>query len=174
MLNIFPFKQTDSSRCGPASIKMVLSYYGIDALEEEICRRCNWTYELGCTDFQMKEAIESFGLGCIIQNESTLEDLEYWVKYHIPVIVDWLSPGVSPTLEDMPNGHSSVVVDIDREVITLLDPELGGLRTIRREEFMRVWVDWREDPYLQRCSDLVLRQIIIPYPIKLKEMICKI
>lgn len=168
MLNIYPFRQTDSARCGPACIKMVLSYYGIDALEEEICKRCGWTYELGCTDEQMEYAIESYGLGCTVQNEATLEDLEYWIQHHIPVIVDWFTPGINPGLSDMPNGHSSIVVDIDKECVHLLDPELGGVRTIQREEFLRVWFDWREDPFIQRCEDIVLRQAMIIYPGRLK------
>jgi len=169
MLTIFPFKQSDASRCGPAAIKMVLSYYKIDALEEEICKRCSLTYELGCTDVQMKEAIESFGLGCEIKNNSTLEDVEYWINHHVPVIVDWFTPGINPGLEDMPNGHSSVVVGIDRERIYLLDPEIGATRSIMRDEFMRVWFDWRQYPTITSWDDMVVRQMIIAYPNRLKS-----
>lgn len=167
MITVLPFKQSDNSRCGPASIKMLISYYGIDVTEDEICDRCGWTYELGCTDFQMKEAIESFGLGCSIINNAGLEDIEYWIKHHIPVIVDWFTPGFNPSLGDMPNGHSSIVVGIDREYIYLLDPEMGEIRTILREEFNRVWFDWRNNPTIQSWDDFVLRQIIVAYPNKL-------
>ena len=66
MLEILPFKQSDGSRCGTAVIMMVLYYYGIDALEDEICKRCNHTYELGCDDEGMKKAFESYDLGCDI------------------------------------------------------------------------------------------------------------
>lgn len=161
MLKIEPFKQTDDSRCGPASIKMILSFYGLNVSEDELCDRCNWTYELGCTDFQMKEAIESYGFECIIFNDSSLENIEDWIQREIPVIVDWFSPGID--FGDIPNGHSSVVVNIDKEFIYLFDPELGGLRVIKREEFMRVWFDWREDPIIKRWEDLVLRQAIVVF-----------
>ena len=167
MLNIFPFKQSDGSRCGPASIKMVLQYYGIDALEEEISQRCSLTYELGCTDFQMKKAIESYGLSCQIINNSSLEEIEYWLKHHMPVIVDWFTPGISPQRGDMPNGHSSVVVGIDRDAITLIDPEDGSIRSIQRDEFLRVWFDWREYPKITTWEDMVIRQLIVVFPSKL-------
>lgn len=164
---MLPFKQSDSSRCGPAVIKMVLGYYGVDALEEEICKRCELTYELGCTDIQMKKAIESFGFGCSIFNNSTLGDIEYWIRHHIPIIVDWFTPGINPGLEDMPNGHSSIVVGIDRERVYLLDPEIGAVRSVAREEFMRVWFDWRKDPVITSWDDMVVRQMIITYPKRL-------
>lgn len=169
MINVLPWKQSDSARCGPASIKMILSYYGIDALEDEIAARCNQTYELGCTDNDMKIALESYGLAVKIQNNSTLQDLEYWIQHHIPIIVDWFTPGISPDPSDMPNGHSSVVVDIDSEAVYLLDPEDAKIRQIPRNEFLRVWFDWRSKPYLSEDSldDLVIRQIIIAYPSKL-------
>lgn len=170
MIEIKPFTQTDESRCGPACIKMVLSYYGIEATEDEICERCNWTYELGCTDLQMKAAIESYGLECIIYNDSNFEQIQLWLGLKVPVIVDWFSPGVDLKLSDMPNGHSSVVVDLDDTHIHLMDPELGGIRTILRDEFMRVWLDWRHDPYLQSCDDLILRQIMIALPTKFKHL----
>lgn len=170
MINIYPFKQTDDSRCGPAVIKMILSYYGIDALEEDICQRCEHTYELGCTDLQMKKAIESYGLGCAIIDNSDLADVEYWIRHKVPLIVDWFSPGDITSLGDMPNGHASIIVDIDVNNVYLLDPEIGAIRAILRDEFLRCWFDWREDPFIQRCDDLVLRQIMVVYPKRIKDL----
>lgn len=162
MIEIVPFKQTDNSRCGPASIKMILSYYGIEASEDEICERCGHTYELGCTNVQMVEALESYGLISFIEENSSFEEIEHWLSQGYPVIVDWFSPGdpLDPTPE-MPNGHASVVVDLDIENITLIDPEIGGLRKIKREEFMRVWFDWVDDLYLTANTPILLRLIIV-------------
>lgn len=171
MLKITPFKQSDSSRCGPAVIKMVLDYYGITASEDDIAKRCHWTYELGCTNSQMKKAIESYGLESEIYNNSTLEDVEYWLKQDIPVIVDWFTPGANPALSDMPNGHSSIVVDIDSEWVHLMDPEIGKVRKIRREEFMRVWFDWEKTLTIQSWDDLVIRQAMIVRPMQIEGSI---
>ncbi len=169
MINLVPFKQSDSSLCGPAVIKAILYYYGIDALESEIARRCNHTYDLGCTDLQMKEAIESYGLAVKIYNNSSIEDLEYWMQHHIPVIVDWFSAGSISSLEDTPNGHASVVVEIDKEKVYILDPEIGQVRGIRHDDFMRVWFDWRIDPHLKTWDSMVLRQAMVVFPKRLLE-----
>lgn len=169
MINISPFKQSDSSLCGPAVIKMILSYYGIDALESEIAIRCEHNYKEGCTDLQMKAAIESYGLAVNIYNDSTLESLEYWLQHHIPIIVDWFTPGTGSGLEEMPDGHSGIVVEIDKEKVYLLDPEIGQIRNIDREDFMRVWFDWKHDPYIKNFENMVIRQAMIAYPHQLKN-----
>lgn len=164
-MNILPYKQSDASRCGPAVIKMVLSYYGIDATEDEICKRCGHTYELGCDDKGMKAAVESYGLAAEIYNECTLEDLEYWTKHHIPVIVDFFTSQVYTT----PNGHSGIVVEVDRETVYLLDPEIAQVRNIPRNDFLRAWFDWRS-PYISSWDDMVIRQMIVVYPNRLKNV----
>lgn len=176
MINIKPFKQTDDSRCGPACVKMILDFYGIkdkyglDISEDIICRECNWSYELGCTNDDIVKALRSYDIRCEAFTNSTLEDLQRWVSSGYPVIVDWLSPGAGPSVMsdnqyggEMPNGHSSIVVDIDDKDIYLADPEVGALRYIPRDEFLRVWFDWEQDPYLQRCEDLVLQLAIVIY-----------
>lgn len=168
MINILPFKQSDSSLCGPAVIKMVLYYYGIDALEKEIAKRCNHTYDIGCNDLQMMAAIESYELATFIKNSSTLEDLEYWCKHHIPVIVDWFTPGPGGSIDEMGHGgHSGVVIDIDREKVYLMDPEIGAVRAIKRDEFVRVWYDWHTDATISN-TNLIKQQAIVVYPGRLK------
>jgi len=166
MLSITPFKQSDSSRCGPACIRMVLDYYKIDVTEDEIANHCGWTYEEGCDDVGIKKAIEHYGLGCSIRNECDLDDIRYWVDHHIPVIVDWFANGLDDF--DMPNGHSSVVVGIDQERIHLVDPWLGQKISIPLAEFERVWFDWKGTDTIQSWEDMVIRQIIIPYPSEFK------
>lgn len=163
LLPVPPFKQTDDSRCGPASIKMVLGYYGIEATEAELCERCGWTYDLGCTNSKMVKAIRSYGLNCVLYDNSAIGDISEWLRAGLPVIVDWFSPGIRPGLGDMPDGHSSVVVGIDETFIYLLDPEIGDVRTIRREEFMRVWFDWQGAPTIQSCEDMVIRASIVTW-----------
>jgi len=170
MLNIAPFRQTDDSRCGPACIKMILAYYGIEVTEDEICERCNWSFDLGCTDYQMHDAFKYYGLDCIMYEEASLDEIDFWLGKQVPVIVDWFSPGVDLKLHDMPNGHSSIVIALGENFIYLMDPEFGGVRTIRRDDFMRVWFDWRNTPYIQRCEDLILRQVMIALPKRLKHL----
>jgi len=170
MINILPFKQSDSSRCGPAVVKMILNYYGTDVTEDAVCKQCNHSYEKGCDDKGIIKAFKYFGLGSRIYNNATLKDIEYWMKHHIPVIVDWFAGGLG--MDDIPNGHSSIVVDIDREMIYILDPATAQVLTVSREDFMRVWFDWKKDSYLNQKTlkkNMVLQQIIVPYPKRLDE-----
>lgn len=167
MINVLPFKQSDSSRCGPAVIKMILGYYGIDATEDEICKLCDHTYEKGCTDEGMVRAFKDYGFHARIQNNSTLEDLENWIKYRIPVIVDFFVSG--STIEEMPDGHSGIVVDIDRESVYLLEPITAKVIKFARHDFMRCWFDWRDEDYLTDWDNMVLRQIIVAYPKQLAQ-----
>lgn len=171
MIKLSNYKQSNTSLCGPAVIKIILKFYGIKAAEREIAKRCGHTYELGCTDLQMKEAIESYGLKCNIYNKSTLEDLEYWIGNGMPVIVDWFSGGIS--VDEAANGHSSIVVGIDDKKVMLNDPQKDAYKIVRmpRQDFMRVWFDWRYDPYITTWKNMVLRQAMIVYTDEQKEIV---
>lgn len=168
MLRIIPYQQDDDAKCGPASIKMILDYWRIPNTIEEICEKCGWTYELGCTDVQMKRALEFYGMKVVIKNDSTFSDIEDWLDRRIPVIVDWFTPGINPSIADMPNGHSSVVSGLTGQHIYLVDPELGATREILKKEFLRVWFDWKNKQAIRDWNDMVLRQIIAAYPKKQK------
>lgn len=171
MIKLSNYKQSNSSLCGPAVIKIMLKFYGVKAAEREIAKRCGHTYELGCTDLQMKEAIESYGFNCNIYNNSTLEDLEYWINNGMPVIVDWFSGGIA--VHEAANGHSSIVVGIDEKYVYLNDPQKDAYKIVKmaRHDFMRVWFDWRYDPYITTWKNMVIRQAMIVYPSELKEIV---
>lgn len=170
LLDVLGFRQSDDSRCGVASVKSVLYYYGIDATEDEIAIRCNHTYELGCTNENMKSAIESYGLGAVLYKNCSLDDLRYWNKHKTPVIVDFFTPSFNPFDGDMPNGHSGVIVDIDRNNVYLLDPENGKARMIKNEDFERVWFDWSGTANIENNTINNVGVIIVPFPIKLKTI----
>lgn len=159
-MNIIPFVQTDDSRCGPASVKMVLSHYGINAHEDELCKRCDWSYERGCTNLGIKRALESYGLQCTIYSKQSISDIKKFTDRDIPVIVDWFTGGVDPGPAELPNGHSSVIVNVDDKNVHLLDPEDGNMRVIPHNEFNRCWFDWTGSPTISP-ENLRIRQMIV-------------
>jgi len=164
MLDIHPYKQSDDSLCGPSVIKMVLQYYGIIAAELDIAERCGHTYQFGCDDLGMKRALESYGMDVTIKNNCTFDDIQYWLSRQVPVIVDWFSSGYNVGVNDPPNGHSSIVIEMDNTYIYLLDPEFGGIRKMLRDDFMRCWFDWKNSPIIINWEDMILRQIIVALP----------
>lgn len=164
ILNINPFQETlYSGMCGPASLKIVLSYFGIDKSEEELSSLCNTDKELGITDLDIKRVSEKLGLKVQIQNNSTINDIENWLDKDIPVIVDWFTRGRSEyTDSEVADGHYSVVSGLDKKHIYLQDPEIGKIRKIKRDDFLSVWFDFK-GKYISP-NELIIRQLIAVYP----------
>lgn len=151
MLKIRPFRQK-SGNCGPASLKMVLSYYGVNKTERQLVRLTGCTRKLGVEAEQIVKATRKLGLkASIIDNASFADIKKYVKKKKIPVIVDWFS---------IDDGHYSVVVDITKDNIFIIDPELGYVRAMRLKKFFRVWFDFPGE-YIKTKNDIIIRRLII-------------
>lgn len=163
MLPVESFQETlNAGMCGPASLKIVLVYYGVEKSEQELAQLCGTDEDLGTDDQGLKRAAEQLGFTVEIKNESTFEDIEAWLEKGVPVIVNWFTRGRTDYDDSaVSDGHYSVVTGLDDESISLQDPETGSLRTLDREDFMTVWFDFT-GKYIQP-DELVLRQIIAIY-----------
>lgn len=163
-LNLEPFQETlHCGMCGAASLLIVLKYYGIEKSEQELAMMLVIDNELGTDSASIKKVAESFGLKVEIENECTFEDIEKWLDRKIPVIVDWFSRGRCDYSEsEVADGHFSVVAGLDGRYIYLQDPEIGKLRKIVREDFLRVWFDFEGE--LIETEGLIIRQVIAIYP----------
>lgn len=164
LLPVKPFQETlHSSFCGPAVIKMVLDYYGIEKTESEIAVMANKDEDLGISDQDIKRVLESFGLKVEIKNFASFEDIKSVLEKDVPVIVDWMTRGRSDYDEDeLVDGHNSVVVGLDEEYIYLQDPEVGRIRKLLKKDFIRVWFDFTTD-HIEKWEDMVIRQMIAVY-----------
>jgi len=111
MLNIKPFQETlDNSCCGPATLKIVFGYYGINKSEDELAKISGWDKNLGIDDEAIKKASEQLGFKVKIKNNSTFKDIESWLKKGVPVIVDWFTRGRNNYPEsETADGHYSRV-----------------------------------------------------------------
>jgi len=163
MLKVRPFQETlNSGYCGPASLKIVLSYYGIEKTEKELAKLCKVKKDLGANDKGIRNVAEKLGFKVKIKNNSSFKDIEAWLKKSVPVIVDWFTRGRNDYQEsETADGHYSVVIGLDDKFIYLQDPEIGRIRKIKRYDFMRVWFDFKGD-YL-KSNELIIRQIIAIY-----------
>ncbi len=148
--------------CGPASLKIVLGYYGIEKSEQELAVLVG-KGDLGTDEKGIAKAAESFGLQVTIKNESSFEDIGEWLGKGVPVIVNWFTRGRSDYPDsEVADGHYSVVTGLDGEYIYLQDPEIGELRTITRDDFVRVWFDFSGETI--KPEELIIRQLIAVYP----------
>lgn len=162
-IDIKPFQEKlNMGYCGPASLKMVLDYYGIKKTEDELAPLMGWDRDLGVSDQGIKKAAESFGFKVEIKNESNFEEIEKWLDKKVPVIVDWFTRGRQDYTEsDVCDGHYSVVSGLDDEHIYLQDPEIGHERKIEKDDFMLVWFDFTGETI--KPDELIIRQIIAIY-----------
>jgi ABC-type bacteriocin/lantibiotic exporter with double-glycine peptidase domain len=149
--------------CGPASLKMVLSYYGIEETEQGLAELCKTDSELGTDAVALKRAAEGHALKVEVKDGATFDEIKSWLDKKVPVIVDWFSRGRTDYSESaVPDGHYSVVVGLDEQYVYLQDPEIGGLRKIKRDDFLKVWFDF-SGAYIRSLDEMIIRQLIVIY-----------
>jgi len=160
ILNTKAFQETlYYSYCGPATLKILFSYYGIDKTEKELAKMAGWNKVLGIDDRGMKKVAEKLGFKVKIKNNSSYKDIQKWLDKGVPVIVNWFTRGRNDYPEsETADGHYSVAVGLDDKFVYLQDPEIGKMRKIKRYDFMRVWFDFKGD-YI-KPDELIIRQII--------------
>ena len=163
LLQVKSFKETlGESMCGPASLKTVLDYYGVEKSETELATLCSTTKELGTSEEGIRKAAINLGFKVETKQNSTFEDIQGWLDKEVPVIVDWFTRGrIDYDESEVADGHYSVVVGLDNEYIYIEDPELGKMRKIKKEDFMIVWFDFKGK--LINPNELVIREIIAIY-----------
>lgn len=162
-INIEPFVQTDDSRCGPATLKMILSYHGIHESEDILAMKCGHTYQYGCTNSDMERVLKQYGFRTYSKTNATLHDIRYWIDKDIPIIVDWFTTGVNPNSNDVADGHASIVVGIDDYNIQILDPENGRIRNLNHNDFLKVWFDWEGSNQIEDSSKMNIRYMLVAY-----------
>jgi len=121
--------------CGPASLKILLSYFGKVFEEEELAKLALATRESGTEHEGMIQAIKEIGGHAFVKENGTLEELEYFVKKEkLPVIIGWF---------DKDGDHYSVVVNVTDKNVIIVDPaEDEPERWIDKETFPDVWFDF--------------------------------
>lgn len=161
-------EQKRTGMCGPAALRILLSYFKIDKSEEYLARLCQSSQKRGTHPKKIATALKQLGFktssGTWGGKERCWKNLNYWVnKRNLPVLVDWFSKIV---------GHYSVVIGLDRKNIWLADPEFHEKqRRIRKfswNDFFLWWFDF-EGEYIKRLRDLEVRWWLVAYPAPLMK-----
>jgi len=163
ILKVKSFQETlNSDYCGPASLKIVLDYYGFEKTEKELAKMAGWNKDLGVDDKGIKKAAEKLGFKVKVKNNSSFKDIEKWIRMGVPVIVNWFTRGRTDYADsNISDGHYSVVIGLDDKFIYLQDPEIGKIRKLDKENFMKVWFDFK-GKYI-KPNELIIREIIAIY-----------
>lgn len=158
--NLNRVAQLNGYFCGPASLQMLLSLYGIEVDQEEIVRQTGVGHKIqthGMTIAEMGSYIERFHpqLQFWYKFESTVNDLSQLVNQHgMPVGVEWQGVFDYPDEEkyedeDDDPGHISVITGIDtaENCVLIADPDrhyAGKDRRFSILQFVRRWWDINE------------------------------
>lgn len=130
--------------CGPATMKMVLGYYGIEKSEAELAKIMRHSKKLGTTNKDAVRVAKKLGFSVKVKRNSSFKDLEKWLNKKVPVIVDWFTRGRNDHGDsEVADGHYSIVAGLDDKYIYLQDPEIGRIRKLTRDDFKKVWFDFR-------------------------------
>ncbi len=133
LLQVTPFRQT-AGLCGPASLKIALSYFGLDYSESYLTQLTGANTDQGTEHTGMVDAIEQLGGTAVVQENANLTDIkDFVVRQKLPVIIGWF---------DQDGDHYSVVVGVTAKFLITVDPAVGGTRRLPKAKFPAIWFDF--------------------------------
>ena len=147
MIKLKLFKQS-KGYCGPACLKMILSFYEINKSEKYLAKITKTSRIKGCKEKNIIKAAKEFGLKGYIKQNSSIHELKQLIKKKNPVIINWFSPEEA--------GHYSVVIGFKNDKIFLADPHFGKIKKHKIEWFEQRWFDLPFHP-----KGPVLKEIIV-------------
>lgn len=157
MLYVKPYRRKIKFHCGPAALKAYMSFFDVDASEEELAQLAGATTEKGASAKGLIRAAKKKGFNAFAKEYSTINDLRYHVNVkRIPVMVDWF-------WED--DGHYGVVIGVDQKTITFRDPSFWKIRRMPLEKFLAVWFDY-PGSHPETKDDFIVRLMIVITPKK--------
>lgn len=155
------FRQV-KARCGPAALKIVAGYFGVDVSEAGVAALCRVSRISGTTGDNLVAAARKLGFASQIVDGANFRMIAKWLRKGVPVIVDWMSIGYRDKAR-VATGHYSVVSGLTPDQIIIEDPAVGRKRRLQRRLFMSLWYDFK---YLmpRKSDDLVMRRMVIVAP----------
>ncbi len=119
--------------CGPAALKVVLTYYKKEYTHDEIAKLCEVTPDEHASHAKMISGAQAAKLKVTDLEKATINDIRHFVDEDVPVIVGWQLEG---------KDHYSVVYDVGKMKIFMMDPITeSGIRIMPIEGFEAVWSD---------------------------------
>ena len=150
------FKQDTPYTCGPASLQMAMDFFGYFEGEKQLKKEAHADYESGTKHKWMMRVAKEKGFYCYEKNESTLDDVCFFLNEKMPVIVHFTEPSENAT-------HYSVITGVENGFVVLNDPWNGEGYQMPEEEFLKRW--HTPDGQYVRWFMIISPKPIIAYPI---------
>ena len=125
-------KQKTIYSCGPAALSMHLGYFGILLTEDELLQKLQTDPDTGTKYTKIVETAQENGLLTYFTKKGTLEQIEFYIKKNLPVMVDYIEPIDG-------DGHYALVIGFDETHIILNDPWYGEKFSMKKERFLNSW-----------------------------------
>lgn len=137
-INIPFYYQNKKFACGPSSMRMVLSHFGVDKTEDECIELIGAREGRGCETDQIVSAFKKLGFKCY-EKSLTMKEAKDLLDKQIPIIADIRSYTGN-------HGHYVVLRDISDTHVMINDPNTkGNIRKEKIEDFEKRWWDYKMD-----------------------------
>lgn len=134
-------RQSTEYTCGPASLKVVFGYLGIQVLEAELAVSLRTTPAEGTAWSDMVRVVKSYGFKIIHDGEMTTTLIKKYLNDHLPVIVGfqaWMAEN-----HDYKNewnaGHYAVIIGYNKKGFIFEDPYIDQRMVLEYKEFSERW-----------------------------------
>lgn len=125
-------RQTTDYTCGPASIKMVLNYFGFSKSEKELAEIFNTDSKKGTRIKNFISGVRSLEFEYIIKTNSDFKDLRRFQRKGYVVVVCYFIP--EENLD-----HYSVLKKVGIKNIYFFDPWFGKNHKYSKNYFKKIW-----------------------------------
>lgn len=125
------YKQNTDYTCGPACIRMAISYYSsVCPTEEAIATLASTTEDIGTLPKDMVKVVRALGYKPVVKIDCDLIEL-CTLSTRVPCIVLYE--------DEKDSYHYSLVMHVDEDSITLADPYIGKEKVVSLEYFLSHW-----------------------------------
>lgn len=133
------FEQKKSTTCGPACVRMVMAYHGVEQPETELEEVCETSW-LGNTCEELASGAQKLGFEVEVIENITLESLEDSVRSGTPVIA-LLDPALLyGGIQGF--GHFVVIIGLEKGLVYFHDPDLEKDLSKDTRIFCNAWASY--------------------------------
>lgn len=126
------FEQVTDYSCGPACVRMVLGYYGIEADPPFLIQLLGATEDTGTSTDAFSRIAHVYELEYLSQEHATVDTIIHFIENDIPVIANYIC-------QRDEEGHFIVIYGYDDKQFYFSDPTYGQDETITFEKFLPRW-----------------------------------